>query len=220
MSTIVFTSNHRRGRLVVNVSLSRLSGERCGLRLNGFEGNALRSVYLAASTPGRIVVVETAGLLPGALSPAAFAVCVGLLGIDSRFWLSTDLRRKRRLSASLRFLRGAQCCASSRLASVALMNGSEWDGIDRFFHGAGESPRSGTTVVIEVDELRSTGGVTVRCDDGEDGCTLLVRGIDDRFWRDVNRNYRRAPRRLDFLLTCRNRMVAITRRCFVSTRSF
>ncbi len=182
----------------------------------GYSRQCLRAVLSAASCPGAIVEVPDARPNSEKLSAAGFAVCCALLSMDSRLWLSSDLRRDASLVAWLRFQCGATGGAHSSNANLALLGAAEWDGLDRFRFGDAQSPRISTTVIVEVDSLHESGGIIVHDAECETDRPLDVRGLGLSFWHDVNRNYERAPCGLDFLLTWNDCMVAITRNCFVT----
>ena len=182
----------------------------------GFGSESLRSVLRAAASPGAIVTIGRSPSPANGVSAAAYAACSALMDSDGRLWLSSDLRRNAALLAALRFQCGATGGVHSGAASSALLTASEWDGPDRFRYGDTRNPHASTTVIIEVDGLRDTGGVVVHRDGDHETRRLDARGLDDRFWLDVNRNFERAPYGIDFVLACRDRLVAITRNCFVT----
>ncbi len=182
----------------------------------GFGRECLGAVLQAAAAPGSIVTVAD-GLSPASdVSAAAFAACSALMAAEGRLWLSTDLRRNGALLSALRFQCGAAGGVHSGVASCALLAAPEWDGPDRFRYASASNPYASTTVIIEVSGLRDGGAVLVHREDDDEAKSLDVIGLDNRFWLDVNRNFRRAPYGLDFLLAWRNQLVAVTRYCFVT----
>lgn len=180
----------------------------------GFARQCLHTVLQAAANPGSIVRVHPDGLPAGRVSAAAWVACAGLPAADRGLWLGSDMRRDTALLGWLRFQCGASCGVPSQSASFALLHAREWDGRRRFRHAEPAAPHDSTTVIIEVEGLQEEDGVTLYCDDHGEPRTLRVRGLDERFWVDLNHNYRHAPYGLDFLLTWRDRLVVISRHCF------
>jgi alpha-D-ribose 1-methylphosphonate 5-triphosphate synthase subunit PhnH len=179
----------------------------------------LATIEQAMSKPGKIVMVSFALPVDISISAAAFAVYAGLAERESRIWLSTDLRRDTRLVASLRLYYGANCCVGRPRASVALMNGSEWDGLHRFTSDGRQPDDRCARIILEVDELDEGDDQLIFVDRSTDSPGVSVRGLSRQFWSDVNLNHYLRPEGVDFLLTCGNRVVAITQNCRVTTKA-
>jgi alpha-D-ribose 1-methylphosphonate 5-triphosphate synthase subunit PhnH len=170
-----------------------------------------RAVLAAMARPGRIVDVPGPVAVPSPLDPAAAAVCLALVDLDTPLWLEATCARTE-VVEYLRFHCGARPVAAPGQARFAVVaDASSLATLAPFDPGTDESPERSATVIVQIATL-ATGRGRRLTGPGIDGETRLdVRGLPAPFWTAVRENHARFPRGVDLILSAGTTLAALPR---------
>lgn len=169
-----------------------------------------RDVLAAMAHPGRIVrpralPEET----PAGLSPAAAALCLTLLDVETPLWLADPSSVVRDY---LVFHCGCPIVSAKDQARFALIDHpAAVSPITAFAHGTDEHPEWGATLIVEVAGLTNEGGVTLSGPGIADRTRLDVAAAPADFWDQLKDSQALFPRGVDLILTHGRRLVALPR---------
>jgi alpha-D-ribose 1-methylphosphonate 5-triphosphate synthase subunit PhnH len=120
-----------------------------------------RAVLNALARPGSVHPIADAVEVPSPLSPGAAAIALTMCDHDTPIWLDAGLRSAELVLAWLRFHCGSMITDDSRTAAFALVSKPfELPAFDHFNPGTLDYPDRSTTIILQVDSLRS--GVALR----------------------------------------------------------
>ena len=170
-----------------------------------------RVVLEAMAHPGRVVTLPTPVEVPSPLTAGAAALCLVLLDFETPLWLD----RQAATTAGIDYLRfhcGVSIVEKPEVAVFALIAGAAaMPSLAVFASGSDEYPDRSTTLIVQVQALRSGTGrrMTGPGIDGE--VRLEVEGLSDGFWPMWLENNMLFPRGVDVLLTAGAEAVALPR---------
>ncbi len=160
-----------------------------------------RVVLEAMSCPGRILDVPELAGAPEPLDPAATAVCLALLDLETALWLDAPAATPEVLG-HLRFYCGCPIVDAPAAARFALITDpSAMPPLDGFDAGSDEFHDRSATLIVQVPRLRSGVGRRITGPGVESETFLEVGGLPARFWADWNQNHARSPRGVDMILS-------------------
>lgn len=176
------------------------------------DGQAIfRAVLEAMSRPGRIVEVLAPLDVPPPLGPAATAVCLALIDLETRLWLDGAARTRETLEF-VRFHCGVLVVDAPRRADFALVaDAGAIPPLESFNQGTDEEPERSATVIVQVDSLAAAGGVELMGPGIADRARLCAGGLTPAFWSQVRENHARFPRGVDLVLAAGTRLAALPR---------
>jgi len=170
-----------------------------------------RAVLHAMAHPGCVVSVPPPLETPVPLCPATASVCLTLVDGETPIWLDAAARRAD-VSEYLRFHCGCPIAAEPKEARFAIVaDPSEVPSLDAFDLGSDEYPDRSATVVIQVEELRTNGGLRLTGPGIEGETRLDVRRLPEAFWESVHRNHALFPRGVDLIFAAGSTIVALPR---------
>jgi alpha-D-ribose 1-methylphosphonate 5-triphosphate synthase subunit PhnH len=115
-----------------------------------------RAVLNALARPGSVHPVAGAMEVPPPLSPGAAAIALTLCDHDTPIWLDAGLRSADAVTAWLRFHCGSMITDDCCTAAFALVSKPfELPAFDCFNPGTLDYPDRSTTIILQVDSLRS-----------------------------------------------------------------
>lgn len=177
-----------------------------------------RAVLTALSEPGTIATLPSLPGTPPGLDPAAAAICLALIDLDTPLWLDPAADRPE-IRDWLRFHCGAPILADSRAAHFALILApGVMPALDAFDRGSDELPEAGATLILQVPGLHSDrrlGGLTLSGPGIADRACLGIDGLAQGFWEERGRQARLFPRGLDLILASGDRIAALPRTTLV-----
>jgi alpha-D-ribose 1-methylphosphonate 5-triphosphate synthase subunit PhnH len=171
-----------------------------------------RAVLNALARPGSVHPITSVVSAPSPLSAGAAALALTLCDHDTPIWLDDGLCSAAPAVAWLRFHCGSTIVDDSRAAAFAFVSRpSELPPLDRFNPGMLDYPDRSTTIVLQVESLRSgpallLTGPGIRGRQSLRGSPLLS-DITDRL--ATNRNL--FPRGIDLILVTANEVAALPR---------
>jgi alpha-D-ribose 1-methylphosphonate 5-triphosphate synthase subunit PhnH len=171
--------------------------------------HAFRAVLDAMAHPGRVVALRGPAA-PAPLGPAAAAVCLTLLDLDTPVWLDAAAATAD-VVTFLRFHCGVplvEAAAAARFALVA--DPARLPPLDAFDAGTDERPDLSATLVLQVDGLGEDGGQRLT-GPGIEGEARLAVSDAPGLWELVRVNARRFPRGVDLILCAGGRLAALPR---------
>jgi alpha-D-ribose 1-methylphosphonate 5-triphosphate synthase subunit PhnH len=115
-----------------------------------------RAVLSALARPGSVHPIGAVVAAPAPLSAGMAAVALSLCDHDTPMWLDAGLRARDDVVTWLRFHCGSPIVDEPRAAAFALVSEpSELPAFDRFDLGTADYPDQSTTIVLQLDTLRS-----------------------------------------------------------------
>ena len=170
-----------------------------------------RVVLEAMACPGRILDVPELAGTPEALDPAATAVCLALLDLETALWLDAPAATPEVLG-HLRFHCGCPIADAPAAARFALITDpSAMPPLDSFDAGSDEFPDRSATLIVQVARLRSGVGRRITVPGIGRETFLEVGGLPGRFWKEWRRNHARSPRGVDVILSVGTQIAALPR---------
>lgn len=169
---------------------------------------AFRSVLTALSEPGRPVSLDIDVPAFG-IAPAAVAVMLALVDIDTPVWFDPSLDD---LRAYLRFHTGAlstdRCgdAAFALVADIAML-----PPVSSFCQGTAISPETSATLIVGVADLTSGIAASLSGPGLASHVTLAPAGFDPGRWEELSANHARFPGGVDVVLCCGAEIVGLPR---------
>ncbi len=169
-----------------------------------------RAILLTMSRPGTVTVLGNWPSPPQGLHPAAAAVCLALVDVETPLWLEPDTPAA--IETYLRFHCGCPIMRDPENGTFALIrDGYALPDLSRFNPGEIEYPDRSATLIIQVASMDVGRGVRLS-GPGIQGTTRLhVDGLDAGFWRSLQHNNNRFPLGWDVILASGTEIVSLPR---------
>jgi alpha-D-ribose 1-methylphosphonate 5-triphosphate synthase subunit PhnH len=170
-----------------------------------------RAVLGAMAHPGLILDVAELRAAPAPLHPAAAAVCLALVDLDTPLWLD-GAARTGAVVEYLRFHTGAPVVYAPCQARVALI--AEPDAmppLTAFDAGSDEYPDGSATLIVQTLGLAAGTGRRLVGPGIADEVWLEPAGLPAAFWAGLRENHARFPRGVDVILTAGTTLAALPR---------
>jgi alpha-D-ribose 1-methylphosphonate 5-triphosphate synthase subunit PhnH len=168
-----------------------------------------RAVLDALARPGRILDLAGPFEVPPPLDPAAAAVCLALVDLDTPLWLDPEVGDPAR--DYLRFHCGCPLVAVPAEARFALVTDPRrLPPLEAFDPGTDEHPDRSATLVVQVEAL-GAGGRRLAGPGIAREAFLDARGLPDAFWTAWRANHERFPRGVDVVLSAGTVIAALPR---------
>lgn len=174
--------------------------------------STFRSVMDAMARPGSVQRIVPGAGTPDRMMRGTAAIALTLFDHDTPLWLDSRMAESLDLVKWLKFHTGAPVVQDSSIASFALISeGGALLPLERFALGTSEYPDRSTTLILQVDSLRSGRSFELR-GPGIDGAATLQASIKpfDLFER-LHVNEALFPRGIDVVLVADDAVVAIPR---------
>jgi alpha-D-ribose 1-methylphosphonate 5-triphosphate synthase subunit PhnH len=170
-----------------------------------------RAVLDAMAHPGRVVSVPDPPETPAPLHPAATAVCLSLVDLETPLWLDPPARTPAVLDG-LHFHCGCPIVEDPGRAGFAIIvEPSHMPTLASFDAGSDEYPDRSTTLLVQVPRIMAGVGRTLSGPGIAGEERLTADGLPDRFWEELRDNHARFPRGIDVLLVGRDVITALPR---------
>ena len=169
-----------------------------------------RAILLTMSRPGTVTVLGNWPRPPQDLHPAAAAVCLALVDMDTPLWLGRSAPGD--IQTYLRFHCG--CPVTRRPESAAfglILDGLELPDLGLFHPGELEYPDRSATLIIQVRAMNVGRGIPLSGPGIQGETRLHVDGLNPDFWRMLQRNARRFPLGFDVILATQTEIVSLPR---------
>lgn len=174
--------------------------------------STFRHVLTALSRPGRICTLPSLPEAPKPMLPAAAALCLTLVDMDTPFWLETGHED---VAEYLRFHCGCPIIPQGDQAGFALvMDPSRLTGLNHFSMGTPEYPDKSTTLIVQVDDMRTGRSPTAKKLTGpgiKNEIYLQVDQLPQVFWSQFAENRILFPMGMDVLLVTADSAAALPR---------
>jgi alpha-D-ribose 1-methylphosphonate 5-triphosphate synthase subunit PhnH len=171
-----------------------------------------RAILNAFARPGSVHSISAAVCAPSTLSPGAAAVALTLCDHDTPIWLDAGLGSAGSVSAWLRFHCGSPIVDDSSTAAFAFVSKpSELPPFDCFNLGTPEYPDRSTTIVLQLESLRSGPKFTLAGPGIRDRRRLQATPLPADICARVRINRSQFPRGIDLLLAAGNEIAALPR---------
>lgn len=170
-----------------------------------------REILRAMSEPGRVIALSLTPPAPAPLHPAAVAVALALLDVETPLWLDQAARGPEIL-AHLRFHCGCPIVddpAQARFALVA--EADRLPALEEFDAGSAEYPDRSATLILQVESLVGGRGRRLSGPGIASEARLQIDGLPGRFWEALRANHARFPRGIDVVLTAGATLAALPR---------
>lgn len=166
---------------------------------------AFRAVLDAMGSPGRLVQAGTGLRPPTPVCPAAGAVMLALLDMDTPLWLDAAFGAARDWIA---FHCGAPATEAGSARFAAGLGALPLHGFDA---GTDEAPETSATLILQVDQLGRGTPFRLRGPGIRDAAWLEVGGLPGGFVEEWGANHARFPRGVDVLLCAGTTLAALPR---------
>jgi len=169
-----------------------------------------RAILQTMSRPGTITRLGNLPTPPAGLHPAAAAVCLTLLDLDTPLWMGACPAKD--ILTYLRFQCGCPVSVKQDEADFGLiLDGTDLPELDRFHPGDIEYPDRSATLIIQVKSF-SQGQRLNLSGPGINGKTILQGdGLAAEFRQAMIKNNRRFPLGYDVILTTETEIVSLPR---------
>ncbi|MEQ8507241.1 MAG: phosphonate C-P lyase system protein PhnH [Rhodospirillales bacterium] len=174
-----------------------------------------RSVLRAMSRPGEVQELTAPIMPPAPLLPAAAAVCLALLDLETRLWIDGGSRDVSQARDFLAFHTGAPTASTAADADfVVVADGAMVPRLDTFRQGSDEAPEKSATLIVQVTDLDDmpVDGVWRLSGPGVDGTAgLHIEGLRGGLVEELADNRGRFPRGVDLILCAETRLACLPR---------
>lgn len=169
-----------------------------------------RAILLTMSRPGTVTVLGNWPKPPKGMHPAAAAVCLALVDMDTPLWI--DPAAPSDIQTFLRFQCGCPIPKEPGKGSFGLiLDGNKLPDLDKFHPGDIEYPDRSATLIIQVESINVGHGVTLTGPGINGDTQLQVKGLHTDFWQILQQNNRRFPLGYDVILTTETEIVSLPR---------
>jgi alpha-D-ribose 1-methylphosphonate 5-triphosphate synthase subunit PhnH len=169
-----------------------------------------RAILLTMSRPGTVTVLGNWPRPPQDLHPAAAAVCLALVDMDTPLWLGRSAPGD--IQTYLRFHCGCPVTRRPENAAFGLiLDGLELPDLGLFHPGELEYPDRSATLIIQVRAMNVGRGIPLSGPGIQGETRLHVDGLNPDFWRMLQRNARRFPLGFDVILATQTEIVSLPR---------
>lgn len=173
---------------------------------------AFRAVMDGMARPGTIQPLRDAARAPAPLSPAAAVIALTLCDHDTPVWLDPALAASEAVGAWIGFHTGAPLTdvpAEAHFAFAA--RPATLVALDNFSAGTQEYPDRSTTLVLQVDSLRSGGALRLEGPGIETSSSLSADPLPRHFVEQWRQNNARFPRGIDAILASAGALACLPR---------
>lgn len=173
---------------------------------------AFRALLDAMAHPGRVLAAPEPVDAPAPLSATAAMVALTLCDNETSLWIDAPLADSREVRQFLAFHTGAPITTDRAKARFALVSDpAALDHFDGFPFGLDTYPDRSTTVIFQVDDLRTESGVTLTGPGIETEQKFSAAPLPPAFWDKAQANRALFPRGLDFLFCGPDAIAALPR---------
>lgn len=170
---------------------------------------SFRAILDAMARPGTIHRPAKLPPAAGPLGPAAAAVCLTLMDLDTPVWLDGAAQPA---AAYLGFHCGSPVVADPAAASFAVIADARSVGpLDRFAIGEADYPDRSATLIVQVAALAASGGYRLSGPGIASQARLLVDGLDPAFAGQWQSNTARYPLGVDVIFAAADTVAALPR---------
>lgn len=177
-----------------------------------------RALMSAMSRPGSVQRLKGLPPAPVPWSPAAMAVALALCDHETPVWLDALLRESAAARLHLSFHTDAPMARTTAEAAFAFFSSPQNLPMPTALAvGTDSYPDRSTTVIVEVETLEHGRGLELS-GPGIDGVSLLRMGpLSDGILALTDSNRRLYPRGTDIILTCGDKLAALSRTTRIGT---
>lgn len=169
-----------------------------------------RGVLDAMAQPGRIVQLPRCPVGPWPLEPAAAAVALTLLDLDTLLWVQDD--DEDAMGNYLRFHCGCPMTQRYEEACFAIVTDPlAMPAIAAFDRGTLEYPDRSTTLIVQVAGLTGGDAVTLTGPGIAEAVTFAPSGVAPDLWPQLRDNHARFPCGVDILFVAGHQIVGLPR---------
>ncbi|BCS89871.1 phosphonate C-P lyase system protein PhnH [Pseudodesulfovibrio sediminis] len=169
-----------------------------------------RAILLTMSRPGTVTVIGNWPNPPQGLHPAAAAVCLALVDMDTPLWVGPKAPVD--IQTFLRFHCGCFIPRKPENGAFGLiLDGTRLPDFESFNPGDIEYPDRSATLIIQVDSINVGRGITLSGPGINGNTRLSVDGLHTDFWQAMQDNHRRFPLGFDVILTTKTEIVSLPR---------
>jgi alpha-D-ribose 1-methylphosphonate 5-triphosphate synthase subunit PhnH len=170
-----------------------------------------RFILDAMARPGKVNQLGSLPSPPAPLLPAAAAVCLTLLDLDTPLWLDAKAAAPQ-VTDYLRFETGCPLAGEPGKAAFALVaDPAQMPPLSSFAQGSAEYPDRSATLIIQVASLGNQAGRTLRGPGIKDSVQLEAGGLPDSVWEQLRDNHEIFPLGVDLILTTQNEVACLPR---------
>lgn len=170
-----------------------------------------RAVLDAMAHPGRVVAVADLPDTPAPLHPAALAICLTLVDMETPLWLDPTARTPPILDG-LRFHCGCPIVEDPGRARFAvIVDAGRMPALSVFDAGSDEYPDRSATVLVQVRALADGAGRRLSGPGIAGEARLAVEGAPECLWDALRDNHARFPRGVDVILVAGGAIAALPR---------
>lgn len=179
-----------------------------------------RAVLRAMSRPGEVQELSVPIVPPAPLLPAAAAVCLALLDLETRLWIDGGSRDVSQARDFLAFHTGAPTASTAADADfVVVADGAMVPRLDTFRQGSDETPEKSATLIVQMANLDDMPADNMLADGawrlsgpGIDGTAgLRIEGLRGGLAEELADNRARFPRGVDLILCTETRVAGLPR---------
>jgi alpha-D-ribose 1-methylphosphonate 5-triphosphate synthase subunit PhnH len=172
-----------------------------------------RAVLEAMARPGTVCRLDRIPAAPEPLAPAAAAICLALVDLDTPLWLDAAAAPA---AAYLRFHCGCPIPEEPESAVFALLaDAGHLPSLERFAAGDADYPDRSATLILQVAGLTAGEGRRLSGPGIDGAARLAIAGLDDAFWPAWTANRARFPLGFDVVLAAGERLAALPRTTLV-----
>jgi len=169
-----------------------------------------RAILLTMAQPGTVTVLGNWPKPPKGLHPAAAAVCLALVDMDTPLWVGPQTPVD--VTTYLSFQCGCPLTRKQEECAFGLvLDGNGLPALDRFNPGEIEYPDRSATLIIQVASINLGSGVNLSGPGIRNDTLLHVEGLNPSFWQSMQQNSRRFPLGYDVILTTETEIVSLPR---------
>jgi len=174
--------------------------------------SAFHIIMQAMAHPGRIYTAPEPVAAPAPMGPVAAMVALTLCDYDTPVWRDPALAASAELDKFLGFHTGAPVAESREQARFAFIsNAKSLDNLALFGLGSDEYPDESTTLVIDVDALTNSTGVTLEGPGIENTQIFSAAPLPAAFWAMAKANHALYPRGVDMIFVTKKSLACLPR---------
>lgn len=197
--------------------MNAIQGATTGFALPGFQDptfdatHVFRATLTAMSRPGEIQDLECLCAAPESLNSACAAIILALADMETHIWLSPEMDNPQARDF-IRFHTGCPITDTPKNATFAVINTqTNMATIKDLPVGTQEYPDRSATVIVAVDRMEATQGVTLTGPGIETSNNISLANISDAFWSWRERQSKIFPLGIDVIFASQNQISALPR---------
>ncbi|SOB60274.1 Alpha-D-ribose 1-methylphosphonate 5-triphosphate synthase subunit PhnH [Pseudodesulfovibrio profundus] len=169
-----------------------------------------RAILLTMSQPGSVTALGNWPNPPENLHPAAAAVCLTLVDMDTPLWIGKNTPND--IQTYLRFHCGCPVVRKQdRGAFGLILDGNDLPDLSEFNMGDIEYPDRSATLIIQVKDIQVGSGVLLTGPGINGQVQIGIEGLDTSFWQFLQHNNRQFPLGVDVILATQTEIVSLPR---------